>query len=395
MLHTLLLLNLFGSMGSFSVVLSCPEERTGVERTASIQTGHRSDFGEQMSQVFRNLSQFCKANQSYHSDFSTTSSNLGRRWQKIAITRRGAYHQRINRSVPFWGFKMMKPCVFAMTLTLALAAPAPRDSCVKFLPALWPRTDCLGYVLPNAACEASPTSVSHFDVLQPESGLILKRKTTSDHVCLDGWQYVDEYECSSDKIAVVEARFQDGCVVTTKYRSSGACGLAADPHSCAPIPVPTPTAEQLNYQLSELVVRQETKVAPVPHHWSVAVHSSQALTHFNMATYGIFQGCTDLNWLWLQYPKTFQPSKLNVSNWIQAYQDFGAKGAVLTAKHGCGFTLWPTQAKIDSENRHSEAVVAVGSVRLSVRRPNSRMARSTHTPCLGMEALESTSFPSL
>ena len=33
-------------------------------------------------------------------------------------------------------------------------------------------------------------------------------------------------------------------------------------------------------------------------------------------------------------PATFNPTKLNVSNWVESMKALGAKEAVLTAKHG-------------------------------------------------------------
>ena len=39
-------------------------------------------------------------------------------------------------------------------------------------------------------------------------------------------------------------------------------------------------------------------------------------------------------------PLSFNPTNtLNISNWVQSYKAIGAKSAVLTAKHGCGFAL--------------------------------------------------------
>lgn len=38
----------------------------------------------------------------------------------------------------------------------------------------------------------------------------------------------------------------------------------------------------------------------------------------------------------------FCPSRLNTDQWIKAAHDAGAKYAVLVAKHGTGFALWPT-----------------------------------------------------
>ena len=41
-------------------------------------------------------------------------------------------------------------------------------------------------------------------------------------------------------------------------------------------------------------------------------------------------------------PSTFNPTELNTDQWIETAAKLGAKYAVLTAKHGSGFTLWPT-----------------------------------------------------
>ena len=42
-------------------------------------------------------------------------------------------------------------------------------------------------------------------------------------------------------------------------------------------------------------------------------------------------------------PMTFNPTELNTDQWMEAAQKLGAKYAILTAKHGSGFTLWPTK----------------------------------------------------
>ncbi|MBQ2916458.1 MAG: alpha-L-fucosidase [Clostridia bacterium] len=40
----------------------------------------------------------------------------------------------------------------------------------------------------------------------------------------------------------------------------------------------------------------------------------------------------------------FDPSKLNTDQWIASAKALGAKYAILVAKHGTGFSLWPTEA---------------------------------------------------
>jgi len=83
-------------------------------------------------------------------------------------------------------------------------------------------------------------------------------------------------------------------------------------------------------------------------------HNNIALIHFNMATYAKDgdPGCDASNWNQkaigatgpTRNPATFQPIKLNTTQWFDSITALGANIAVLTAKHGCGFLLWPTDA---------------------------------------------------
>lgn len=88
------------------------------------------------------------------------------------------------------------------------------------------------------------------------------------------------------------------------------------------LPLPTPTPEQLAWSENEIM----------------------ALVHFNMATF--FQngdpGCDAQNWHESSKPSSFAPTHLDTDNWAASMQALGAKEAVLTAKHGCGFAIWPT-----------------------------------------------------
>jgi alpha-L-fucosidase len=98
--------------------------------------------------------------------------------------------------------------------------------------------------------------------------------------------------------------------------------------------VPIPSAPQLRYQSTDFV----------------------ALIHFNMATFARDgdPGCASDNWNdHAPYavgptsdPTTFQPRLLNTTQWFDSITGLGAKIAILTAKHGCGFCLWPTRSKM-------------------------------------------------
>ena len=131
--------------------------------------------------------------------------------------------------------------------------------------------------------------------------------------------------------------------------SPGACGSSpVPPLPPAPTPtmpptmpqpaswgtVPLPTPPQLNYYSSEL----------------------RALIHFNMATFihDGDPGCSTANWLTTQPyatgpsgdEATFNPTLLNISQWVDSMRALGVANAVLTAKHGCGHLLWPTKVTL-------------------------------------------------
>ena len=116
---------------------------------------------------------------------------------------------------------------------------------------------------------------------------------------------------------------------------SGKCGAAS---------VPVPTANQLRYQTGEIV----------------------ALTHFNMASFirNGDPGCTASNWNTKaptaagpsSDPATFNPTRLDTDQWAEVYRSFGVKGAVVTAKHGCGHLLWPTKVKFDDGSPYTYCV---------------------------------------
>eukprot|EP01084_Bolivina_argentea_P065700 119753_1 len=92
--------------------------------------------------------------------------------------------------------------------------------------------------------------------------------------------------------------------------------------------IPLPTQSQYDYQAREVV----------------------GLTHFNMATFfgDGDPSCNSKNWKDSGNPKSFNPTNLNISDWVESYKAIGAKSAVLTAKHGCGFCLWETKVNIPS-----------------------------------------------
>jgi len=60
-------------------------------------------------------------------------------------------------------------------------------------------------------------------------------------------------------------------------------------------------------------------------------------------------GCGGDNWngeTGSSNPDSFNPTALNVSQWVDSMVAIKATEAVLTAKHGCGFYLWDTAVQL-------------------------------------------------
>eukprot|EP00038_Savillea_parva_P024194 m.43322 g.43322 ORF g.43322 m.43322 type:complete len:467 (+) comp6390_c0_seq1:26-1426(+) len=121
-----------------------------------------------------------------------------------------------------------------------------------------------------------------------------------------------------------------------------AAGAALD------VPIPLPTPAQLRYQRQELV----------------------GITHFNMATFykDGDPACDAGNWATSGKPSSFAPTNLNVSNWIESYKDVGVKSVILTAKHGCGFLLWPTNVTLPDGSNYGYHTFGEGGIKVDIVR---------------------------
>eukprot|EP01052_Picozoa_sp_SAG31_P004250 SAG31_NODE_174_length_21353_cov_23.387974_20_plen_763_part_00 len=121
-------------------------------------------------------------------------------------------------------------------------------------------------------------------------------------------------------------------------------------HPCIPMPSPS----QARYQQTDFV----------------------ALIHFNMATFvrSGDPGCDKSNWnVNASYaegkssdPATFNPKRLNTTQWFDSIVGLGANIAVLTAKHGCGFALWPTKTKLPDGSPYGYNVGAPNTPRVGL-----------------------------
>lgn len=94
--------------------------------------------------------------------------------------------------------------------------------------------------------------------------------------------------------------------------------------------------------LGFVVKSQQKEVLPSAAHVAWAEAEIGALFHFDVVNY-----VPDYNWRnWGSHPpaSVFNPSMLDTDQWIRSAKAAGAKYAILVAKHGSGFSLWPTKA---------------------------------------------------
>eukprot|EP00045_Choanoeca_perplexa_P002682 m.25937 g.25937 ORF g.25937 m.25937 type:complete len:555 (+) comp11647_c0_seq1:3-1667(+) len=199
------------------------------------------------------------------------------------------------------------------------------------------------YQFPLLELDAKVTQPANF--LNHQHGVATVHRTDATENCPEGKSHLRLHVCSKYKQSLPSLLAGEGwrthsCIDTQVIPTMKACQVHHSTEPCVTNTVPLPTASQAAYQRHEIA----------------------GLTHFNMATY-VTDGdpaCQPNNWntgVGSSNPDLFNPEQLNVSNWIESYKAVGAKHAILTAKHGCGFLLWNTSTTLPNGTAYPYAVM--------------------------------------
>ena len=178
------------------------------------------------------------------------------------------------------------------------------------------RAVCAARCIP-LALPGKPLSSAALDPAHPTMGV-----TVAFGGGDDGRELIHKVRCKAG--AALKAVGLVTLPYTVHWEGDVGCGTPSS--GCLPAPAPAiPTAEQLRWQDMEI----------------------GALIHFNMATTG---GCKSAS--------AFNPTRLDTDQWVEAFEAFGAREAVLVAKHGCGFVTWPSNATMPDGSRYNYSVAS-------------------------------------
>lgn len=92
--------------------------------------------------------------------------------------------------------------------------------------------------------------------------------------------------------------------------------------------------------LSSCTDKTTEPFGPIPSQDQIALQDMEmyAFIHYSLNTY------TDQEWgFGDESPELFNPESLDVRQWVETCKNAGMKGIIFTAKHHCGFCMWPSE----------------------------------------------------
>lgn len=198
--------------------------------------------------------------------------------------------------------------------------------------------------LPGRALEGRSTG-AHFQVDSAEACLLACcGNSTCNAFTFNSWQPGPRPQTDACPTGTPCCWLKDAeAAALTQQSMVNATSAIVRPGPPAPArgPLPTPTPQQLawakggKYGISALI------------HWNMATFATNAISASTPA-----RTCMKQTWADLSDPTVFAPSDYDPTDWASAMKVLGIEEAVLTAKHGCGFTLWPTNTTLPNGTRY-------------------------------------------
>ncbi len=154
-------------------------------------------------------------------------------------------------------------------------------------------------------------------------------------LCIRAWDYGEEDLTAAHPHELQRGRFVNLNIDLNVHGVGG-----ADTWGKRTLPQYTIDGNQPHHYAFILSVKQQEKAyGPVPSENQLRWQDMEmyAFIHYSLNTY------TDQEWgFGNEDPKLFNPSRLDCRQWARVCKQAGMRGIIFTAKHHCGFCMWPS-----------------------------------------------------